>query len=507
MRRYRAGNTSSSSLAKSTPNPEATIIETGSETQRPTLVRYRVLAYLCALSMITYLDRACFGSAMESVAGELGYKGIEDLQWAVVAFSVAYSVFEIPSAWLGDTIGPRAALVRIVIWWSTFTALTSLVGLQFGGLTIGLGALVTIRFLFGAGEAGAYPNITRAVHNWFPLVEWNTAQGLVWMSGRLMGGLTPLIWALLTTAPKGESALLSWRGAFILLGGIGVVWCIGFARTFRNRPAEHPAINAAEFAKIEAGRTHAPDASHALGGVPWRAFVRSPNLWFVCLMYLCINHGWVFHVTILPGYLQERFDLTKTNPEAAALLKGAPLWIGALACVVGGFGVSRLLRHASDRGRVRRTVGVTCLTGCALCWWWATSATSVVSFCAAASLAAFLSDLTLASAWATCQEIGGRYAAITAACMNTIGTFGSVLNGWLTFKLVKGAVADRAAELNIAADQMTRLERLPAIEIGYDQAFATYAAAYVIAALCWLMIDSTKPIVAANASDAQTNAH
>jgi ACS family glucarate transporter-like MFS transporter len=469
-------------------------------------VRYRVLAYLCALSMITYLDRACFGSALESVAGELGYRGAEDLQWAVVAFSVAYSVFEIPSAWLGDTIGPRAALVRIVIWWSTFTALTALVGYNIGGLTIGLGALVVIRFLFGAGEAGAYPNITRAVHNWFPLVEWNTAQGLVWMSGRLMGGLTPLIWALLTTANEGSSALLTWRGAFVLLGGIGLVWCFGFARTFRNRPAEHPAINKAELATIEAGQAHAPDASHDLGGVPWRAFVKSPNLWFVCLMYLCINHGWVFHVTILPAYLQERFGLDKRSMEGA-LLKGAPLWIGALACIVGGVGVARLLRHASDRGRVRRIVGVTCLSGCALCWWWATTATNVVSFCIAASLAAFLSDLTLASAWATCQEIGGRYAAITAACMNTIGTLGSVLNAWLTFALVKRAVADRAAELNTDAEKLTSLERLPAIEIGYDQAFASYAAAYVIAALCWLLIDSTKPIVASKTSDAQTNAH
>lgn len=457
--------------------------------------------------MITYLDRACFGSAAETLAGELGYKGTEDLKWAFTAFSIAYSVFEIPSAWLGDTIGPRAALVRIVVWWSAFTALTALVGLKVGGMMIGsLGMLVVIRFLFGAGEAGAYPNITRAVHNWFPLVEWNTAQGLVWMSGRLMGGLTPLIWALLTTAPEGASALLTWRGAFMLLGGIGLVWCFGFARTFRNRPAEHPAINRAELATIEAGQVHAPDASHALGGVPWGAFVRSPNLWFVCLMYLCINHGWVFHVTYLPTYLQERFNLDKTSPSAA-LMKGAPLWIGALACIVGGFGVARLLRHASDRGRVRRTVGVTCLSGCALCWWWATKATSVESFCVAASLAAFLSDLTLASAWATCQEIGGRYAAITAACMNTIGTLGSVLNAWLTPTFVDHAMKDRAAELNTAVTALSKAERLPAIEIGYDWAFASYAAAYVIAALCWLLIDSTKPIVAPNATDAQTNAH
>lgn len=468
-------------------------------------MRFRVLAYLCALSMITYLDRACFGSAAKSLAGELGYSGSEDLKWAFTAFSIAYSVFEIPSAWLGDTLGPRAALVRIVIWWSAFTALTALVGIRIGGMMIGsLTMLVVIRFLFGAGEAGAYPNITRAVHNWFPLHEWNMAQGLVWMSGRLMGGLTPLIWAMLTTASDGGAALLTWRGAFVLLGAIGLVWCAGFAFTFRNRPAEHPAINQAELAVIHAGPSAAHDGSHALGGVPWGAFLRSRNLWLVCLMYLCINHGWVFHVTYLPTYLQERFQLDETS-RSAALMKGAPLWIGALACVAGGFGVARLLRYSTNRRRVRRTVGVTCLSGCAICWWGATQATTVTQFCVAASLAAFLSDLTLASAWATCQEIGGRYAAIAAACMNTVGTLGAVLNAWLTPTFVDYEKGKIAAQLHVAVKELTPLERLPAIEIGYDRAFLSFAVAYVIAALCWLLIDSTKPIVAADPRGAQTN--
>src|SRR5262249_5741104 len=133
--------------------------------------------------------------------------------------------------------------------------------------------------LFGIGEAGAYPNITRALHNWFPFHERAFAQGMVWMSGRLMGGLTPLIWWLVT-----EVFGLSWRGAFMLFGLTGVVWCVAFAFWFRNRPEEKPTVNRAELDQIEGGRRDT-EAGHA--HVPWGRLLTSANLWFLCLMYFC----------------------------------------------------------------------------------------------------------------------------------------------------------------------------------------------------------------------------
>ena len=69
------------------------------------------------------------------------------------AFTLSYSLFEIPSGWLGDVKGPRRVLTRIVLWWSAFTMLTA--------AARGFQSLVAIRFLFGAGEAGAFPNIAR----------------------------------------------------------------------------------------------------------------------------------------------------------------------------------------------------------------------------------------------------------------------------------------------------------------------------------------------------------
>ena len=145
------------------------------------------------------------------------------------------------------TASARTMLMRIVLWWSACTALTGMVGLRVGATALGgLGTLVALRFLFGAGEAGAYPNITRALHNWFPSRSWETAQGLVFMSGRLMGGVTPLIWAILVGGTAASAPLMGWRGAFLLFGLVGVVWAVAFALWFRDRPEDHPDVNAAE---------------------------------------------------------------------------------------------------------------------------------------------------------------------------------------------------------------------------------------------------------------------
>src|SRR4051794_34851982 len=180
-------------------------------------IRYQVLLLACCLSALTYLDRACFGVAAPTIVKEFGLDSVADLKWAITAFAIAYGLFEIPTGWWGDRYGPRRVLIRIVLWWSFFTALTGLVGWRMAGVTLGeLATLIAVRFLFGAGEAGAFPNIARALQNWFPPHARARAQGCVWMSARLMGGLTPLVWTLLVAGTGYTPSLLSWRAAFVL---------------------------------------------------------------------------------------------------------------------------------------------------------------------------------------------------------------------------------------------------------------------------------------------------
>src|SRR5204863_6633773 len=133
---------------------------------RPTSVRYGVLAFAGVLSMITYLDRVCFGSVAPRIQKEFELSDSE-LGWLFSAFALAYAAFEVPSGWMGDVFGPRRTLIRIVLWWSMFTALTGLVYPSEQWPWFAFTAMLSVRFLFGIGEAGAYPNIARAFHNWF----------------------------------------------------------------------------------------------------------------------------------------------------------------------------------------------------------------------------------------------------------------------------------------------------------------------------------------------------
>lgn len=458
----------------------------------PTRVRYRVLGFACTLSMITYLDRACFSAAAPAIAGELGLSDVSRLKWAMTSFSIAYAVFEIPAGAMGDLLGPRRTLIRIVAWWSVCTALTAAVGLRVGSLLVGgLGPLIALRFLFGAGEAGAYPNITRALHNWFPARSWEMAQGLVFMSGRLIGGLTPLLLAILIGGTATSAPLMGWRSAFILFGLIGLVWCVAFALGFSDRPDDHPGVNAEERNLI--GSEWTSSESHA--NVPWRALLTNRSLWALCLMYFLINYAWAFNMTYLPAYIEERFAMSAAD-KFGAIYKGAPLWIGAAGCFLGGVCVNGLARLLGDRRRARRVLGLLALSTGAVCWWGARQAENVHLFCLLVSLAAFCVDLTLGSSWATCQDLGREHAAVTAACMNTIGTLGNALAGWLTGTLVEHSLASKAVAANLGLNQLSTADRHLAVLAGYESAFATYVTVFVLAACCWTLIDPSKPIVA-----------
>ena len=451
----------------------------------PTRVRYGVLAFACTLSMITYLDRVCFGTAAPYIVSALGLKSEADLKWAFTAFTFAYAAFEVPTGWLGDAFGPRKVLIRIVLWWSFFTALTGSIPFAAAASIGGMGLLVAVRFLFGMGEAGAYPNITRALHNWFPLTERGFSQGLVWMSGRLMGGLTPLVWLLIV-----EKGAVPWWGAFFLFGGLGTIWCSAFALWFRNHPEEHPQVNEAERALIAGGREPEEGPIH----VPWRRLLLNANLWALCLMYFCGSFGWYFNITYLPSFLEQQYGVSKDD-NLGALYKGGPLLMGATTCLLGGWLSDRYIRRTGNRRVGRRLFGLIGHGLCGVCYLACLFAPNAFSFFLAISFAAFWNDLTMGPAWATCQDIGRRYAAIVAGCMNTIGNMGGAVAGWLTGYVLQVSLARYAAGHGLDVADLTPSERVAGLLPGYHVGFVLFAGVYFIAVLLWTRIDATRPVV------------
>src|SRR5262245_52753492 len=226
--------------------------------ERPTRVRLKVMGFLCALSFLSYYDRQCIVRAQESIQASLNMTD-EQLGIVLGAFWLAYALFEIPSGRMGDRIGARFTITRIVLAWSLFTVLT--------GAATGFYSLLVYRFLFGAGEAGAFPNMARVQSRWLPIVERARAGGMLWLMARWGAAFAPLIFGAISRGvavlQSGYSesatggwfaAIPAWRVAFFVSGIIGILWCILFYPWFRDEPGEKNSVNAAERFHIESGR-------------------------------------------------------------------------------------------------------------------------------------------------------------------------------------------------------------------------------------------------------------
>src|SRR5437588_3175533 len=233
----------------------------------PSRARFVVLAFGVALAGFTYLDRVCISVTSRGIMRDLA---LSELQMSFVfsAFTLAYAIFEIPSGYWGDRIGTRRVLTRIVLWWSSFTVLTA------GAFSYP--SLLAVRFLFGAGEAGAWPNVARTFSRWFPASERGTAQGIFFMGAHLAGGLTPLVVAAMLTR-------LPWRAVFVIFGTIGFAWAAAWYSWFRDDPAQHPAVNAIELDKIVSGRRI--ESGHALRLADFARLLRNRNMIGLSLSY------------------------------------------------------------------------------------------------------------------------------------------------------------------------------------------------------------------------------
>ena len=275
--------------------------------------------------------------------------------------------------------------MRIVVWWSFFTAAT--------GWVWNLPSLIVVRALFGAGEAGCFPNLTKAFTTWLPVRERVRAQGIMWMSARWGGAFTPLLVALILNH-------LSWRRAFELFGVIGVVWAVFFYRWYRDNPREHPSVNEAEKATAAAA-TESVIASH--GPVPWGRFLRSKTVWLLWAQYFCLSYGWYFYITWLPTYLQEARGVTLTQ---GALLAGIPLFFGGIGSFFCGYLSTYLERRTGKVKAVRRWLAGVGFFGASICLVLSVNIEDPLLAMIAMGLASFANDLVMPPAWGACMDVG-----------------------------------------------------------------------------------------------------
>jgi sugar phosphate permease len=383
---------------------------------RPTRARYVVLALTIAAYMITYMDRVNIASAVPVIQKELGFSMIT-VGWIFSSFRWGYALFQIPGGWLGDRIGPRRALALIVTWWSLFTSATA--------LARSAASMAAFRFLFGIGEAGAFPIATRSLSRWMLPTERGFAQGVTHAGSRLGAALTPGAVVLMMIA-------YGWRVPFFVFGFIGLIWAAVWYWYYRDTPGEHPDVNAAERILIEGSLTGPRSAT--THSVPWRRILESPTLWTLSLMYFCYGYCIDVYLDWFPKYLNDYrgFDLKQMGFYASL-----PLFAGTAGDLLGGWLSDRWAKRSGDLKTARRGVamaGFLLAAGAMLpATFTASSLASVWYTC----LAVFGLEATVGVSWAIPLDIGGDYAGSVSSVMNMCGNVGGAISPPLLAYLVR----------------------------------------------------------------------
>ncbi|MFZ2280174.1 MAG: MFS transporter [Prosthecobacter sp.] len=415
-------------------------------TLRPTRTRYGVIVFAVMLGIIHYIDRVCISKARPFIQQDLGF---DDTQMGYVfsAFTLAYALFEIPGGWLGDKWGPRRVLLRVVMFWSVFTAAT--------GYAWNLASMIVCRFLFGAGEAGGFPNIAKMFSVWLPQREHGVAQGITWMAARWGGAFTPLlvVWVL---------GYISWRNTFVLFAGLGVVWAICFYVWFRDNPKDHKGVNAAECELLEEAQKNL-SGGHA--SIPWERLFTTKSVLLLWVYYFCISYVWYFYITWLPKFMEKELKMDMQDTWTS-ILNGLPLFLGGIGCFIGGVVARRMSAKSDSLSRARRTIGVMGMLAAGGMIILATTLNNPTYAMLALGFSGFFNDLSMPGAWGACMEVGGKLAGSVSGSMNMIGNLGGALGG-------------------VAVPWLMNLTNQ-----SWDKVMYVAAATYLLAALCWMFIDS-----------------
>ncbi|MBC7783399.1 MAG: MFS transporter [Burkholderiales bacterium] len=410
-----------------------------------------------SLSVLLYVDRAAISAAAEPIQQSLSLSK-KQMGWVLSAFALGYALFQTPGGLLADRYGPRRVLAAITAIWSIFTGLTAAAG--------GYISLLAVRFLFGAGEAGAFPNMARATLSWIPMGERGIVQGINFSGSRLGAAAAMPLAALMIQA-------IGWRESFVVLMIVGIAWAIFWYAWFRDDPTEDRSIPAAELEYILTHRQKL-DTTRPAGALRAGTLLSSGNVWLMAVQYFCSNFTFFFCLTWLFPNLKSRFDLP---PVQAGLYAAAPLVCGAIGNWVSGAMVDRIYRSGRwvASRRVPAVLGYLLAAGGVLGYITASSPLpSVMWF----SVAVFGADMTLAPSWSFCIDIGKRHAGLVSGTMNMAGNIGSFLTAlafpyllvWtgstLPFFFVAAGLNLLGAGLWLLADPRRALEQDPSTADG-----------------------------------------
>lgn len=408
--------------------------------------RFRILAILTTLTTLTYLDRVTISIVGVRLKTDLHLSN-EQFGWVLASFALAYALFEIPSGAYGDRIGPRAVFIRIVLFWSLFTGLT--------GLVSGLVGLMIIRFLFGVGESGTYPNCMIVMSRWFPQKE--LARSLTWVGigSQIGAAIAPIIIVPIATT-------YGWRMPFFVNAVIGTVWVLACFLWFRNFPEEMHNISPKELEYIKANRRF-NEHQHS---VSWRFILKHKALWALMFMYFCCQWANYFFVAWMPVYLQEGKHFSENNMKT---IISTLFIVGIVGFFAGGFAGDLSVKKIGLRAG-RRMVGMIGLGMCGLLILMAAilPQNNIVAGCLIAANGFF--SFGVMASYAVCIDIGRNNSGTVTGAMNFCGQMGAFF-----LAIFFGKIVD-----------MTN---------NFDYPLFLVGAVLIIGCLMWMAIDPLKQLI------------
>lgn len=369
------------------------------------------------LSMLLYVDRVCISSAKESIAADFKFTDTQ-MGWVLSIFALGYAIFQVPSGILADRYGPRIILTSVVSFWSIFTALTA--------AATGYISMLIYRFLFGLGEAGAYPGCARAVYSWIPMSERGLVQGAMFSGARFGAAFTlPLVaWMV---------GHLGWRWTFVIMGGIGVLWAVFWFFWFRDDPQTHPNLSEDERKLILTSRQQAVTGEAETPPLTAHRLFASRNVWLLMGQYFASNFTFFFCLTWLFPYLKNRYSLGMVEAGFYAAL---PPLAGAL----GNWAAGALIDVIYRRGKwtaSRRWPAMfgffLAMSGLLVSLQMETALGAIICL----SIAVFGADMTLSPSWSVCIDIGRKHSGTVSGTMNMAGNLGSFVTALAFPYLVK----------------------------------------------------------------------
>jgi D-galactonate transporter len=298
--------------------------------------RWTMIFLCCLANTINYIDRANLAVAAPIMQRELGFDAAT-MGLILGGFFWTYSFMQMPFGWFADKFGARISLSLAVVWWSVFTAMTS--------VARGAATLLGCRLLLGVGEAGAYPSCTKVVANWFPRSERAIASSIFDSGSRIGAALSLPLVAWLISA-------FSWQTSFIVTGMLGIVWAVVWIVVYRD-PENYRSVTPEQLARLQAER-----GSKVTGGpkVPWSSLFRYRTVWGMMIGFFCLNFVIYFFITWFPTYLVQARGFSMKELGTLGLLPGL---VAIPSGWLGGFTSDALYRRGWSLTAARKT----CLVG------------------------------------------------------------------------------------------------------------------------------------------------